>query len=101
MHGKVINEYKILFGISEWKKREVGRLRRRWEGNIRMEGLGIFLFTTASRTALGSTQSPIQWVPGAFSLRVKRPGRVADTHLHLVPRSRMRGTLLPLPNMPS
>jgi hypothetical protein len=41
-------------------------------------GLGIFLFTTASRTALGPTQSPIQWVPGALSLGVKRPGREAD-----------------------
>jgi hypothetical protein len=35
--------------------------------------LGIFLFTTASRTALGPTQPPIQWVPGALSLGVKRP----------------------------
>jgi hypothetical protein len=41
-------------------------------------GLGIFLFTTASRTALGPTQPPIQWVPGALSLEVKRPGREAD-----------------------
>jgi hypothetical protein len=41
-------------------------------------GLGIFLFTTASRTALGPTQPPIQWVPGALSLGVKRPGRKAD-----------------------
>jgi hypothetical protein len=41
-------------------------------------GLGIFLFTTASRTALGPTQSPIQWVPGALSLWVKRPEREAD-----------------------
>jgi hypothetical protein len=31
-------------------------------------GLGIFLFTTASRTALGPTQLPIQWVPGSLSL---------------------------------
>jgi hypothetical protein len=37
-------------------------------------GLGIFLFTTASRTALGPTQPPIQWVQGALSLEVKRPG---------------------------
>jgi hypothetical protein len=29
--------------------------------------LGIFLFTTMSRTALGLTHSPIQWVPGAIS----------------------------------
>jgi hypothetical protein len=41
-------------------------------------GLGIFLFTTASRTALGPTQPPIRWVPGALSLGVKRPGREAD-----------------------
>jgi hypothetical protein len=41
-------------------------------------GLGIFLFTTVSRTALGPTQPPIQWVSGALSLGVKRPGREAD-----------------------
>jgi hypothetical protein len=41
-------------------------------------GLGIFLFTTASRTALGPTQLPIQWAPGVLSLGVKRPGREAD-----------------------
>jgi hypothetical protein len=29
-------------------------------------GLGIFIFTTASRPALGPTQLPIQWIPGAF-----------------------------------
>jgi hypothetical protein len=46
--------------------------------------LGIFLFTTASRTALGPTQPPIQWVPRALSLGVKRPGREAD---HLPPSS--------------
>jgi hypothetical protein len=37
-----------------------------------------FLLATASRTALGPTQPPIQWVPGALSLGVKRPGREAD-----------------------
>jgi hypothetical protein len=31
-----------------------------------------------SRTALGPTQPPIQWVPGALSLGVKRPRREAD-----------------------
>jgi hypothetical protein len=44
-------------------------------------GLEIFLFTTASRTALGPTQHPIQWVTGALSLWVKRPGREAG-HSH-------------------
>jgi hypothetical protein len=41
-------------------------------------GLGIYLFTTTSRTALGPTQPPVQWVPGALSRGVKRPGREAD-----------------------
>jgi hypothetical protein len=40
-------------------------------------GLGIILFTTVSGTALGPTQPPIQWVPAALSLEVKRPGREA------------------------
>jgi len=40
--------------------------------------LGIFLFTTASRTVLESTQPPIQWVSGALSMGIKRSGRQAD-----------------------
>jgi hypothetical protein len=38
----------------------------------------IFPFVTASRTALGTTQPPIQRVPGALSLGIKRPVREAD-----------------------
>jgi len=41
-------------------------------------GLGIFLFTTMLRTALGPTHPPIQWILGAFSLGIKRPEREAD-----------------------
>jgi hypothetical protein len=40
--------------------------------------LGIFFLITASGTALGPTQPPIQWGPGALYLGVKRPGREAD-----------------------
>jgi hypothetical protein len=46
--------------------------------------LGIFLFTTAFRTALEPTQPPLQWVPGNLSLGVKRLGLEAD---HLPPSS--------------
>jgi hypothetical protein len=35
----------------------------------------IFLSSTSPRPVLGPTQPPIQWVPGALSPRVKRPGR--------------------------
>jgi hypothetical protein len=38
----------------------------------------MILFTTVSRTALRPTQPPIQWVPGAPSLGIKRPGSEAD-----------------------
>jgi hypothetical protein len=31
-----------------------------------------------NRTALGPTQPPTQWVPGALPLGVKSPGREAD-----------------------
>jgi hypothetical protein len=34
--------------------------------------------TTASRTALGPTHPPSQWVPGTLSLGIKRPGHEAD-----------------------
>jgi hypothetical protein len=49
-----------------------------------LQGLGIFLFTAVSRTALGSTQPPIQWVLGTLSLGVKRLGREVD---HSLPSS--------------
>jgi hypothetical protein len=43
-----------------------------------------FLFTIASRPALGPTQSPIQWVPRALSLGVKWQGHEPD---HSLPSS--------------
>jgi hypothetical protein len=39
--------------------------------------LGIVLFTTASRPALGPTQPPIEWVSGVTSLGVKWPWSLA------------------------
>jgi hypothetical protein len=40
--------------------------------------VGSRIFSTSSRLALGSTQPPIQWVPGPLSPGVKRQGREAD-----------------------
>jgi hypothetical protein len=51
-------------------------------------GLGIFLFTTASRLALGPTQPSIQWVPGVLYPAKSGPGVKMTTHLYLVPRSK-------------
>jgi hypothetical protein len=56
----------------------------------------IFLFSTASRPVVGPTQPPIQWVPEGTFVGVKRPGRQAD--LQLVPRSRIHGSVHPLPH---
>jgi hypothetical protein len=42
------------------------------------------VYITVSRTAMGPTQPPIQWVPGALSLGVKWPGQEAD---HSLPSS--------------
>jgi hypothetical protein len=65
-----------------------------WQGKI-------FLFLTASRSALGPTQPPIQLVPGAISPGVKQPGRKAD---HSPPSSaevNNGGDIPPLPHMSS
>jgi hypothetical protein len=56
----------------------------------------IFLFSTASRPAMGPTQPPIKWVLGDF-LGVKRPQREAN---HSPPTSaevKYGGTIPPLP----
>jgi len=39
------------------------------------------MFATMTRLALGPTQLPIQWVEGALSLGVKRPGSEVNNSL--------------------
>jgi hypothetical protein len=56
----------------------------------------IFLFSTASRPALGPTQSTIQQVPGVISLAARPSGWEAD-HLNPVLRSRMMELYLHFP----
>jgi hypothetical protein len=46
--------------------------------NFKYHKSNYFVFTTASRTALGPTQHPIQWVQRSLFPGVKRPGREAD-----------------------
>jgi hypothetical protein len=46
--------------------KQVHKLTRSSAKNSLLRGMGIFLFTTASRTALGPTQ-PIEWVVGTLS----------------------------------
>jgi hypothetical protein len=41
-------------------------------------GVKNFILSTSFQPALGPTQPPIQWAPGAISPRVNRPGREAD-----------------------
>jgi hypothetical protein len=83
-----------LIWYSDWLL--AGRLRG-WSSSL--GGVKNVHFPMSSRTALWPTQ-PIQWVPGTLSSGVKRPGRQAD-HLQLVPRSRKRGSIYPLPYLPS
>jgi hypothetical protein len=52
-----------------------GRSTGRSSSPDRVKGI---LFSKSSRPALRSTQPPIQWVPRALSLGVKRPGRKVD-----------------------
>jgi hypothetical protein len=54
------------------------------------------LFNTAFRSALGPIQPPIQRVPGALSLGIKRPGREADhSSQSSVPKSKMHRAIPP------
>jgi hypothetical protein len=61
--------------------------------------LGIFLFTTASRMALGPTDPASYPVitRGSFPGGKATGGVKPTTHLHLVPKSRMHGAITPLP----
>jgi hypothetical protein len=57
---------------SDWLRAGRQRGRSSIAGKIKN-----FLSSTSFRPALGSTEPPLQWVPGALSSGVKRPGREA------------------------
>jgi hypothetical protein len=54
-----------------------------------------------SRLALELNQPPIKCVPGALSPGLEQLGHELTTHLYLVPRLIMHGTIPPLPQMSS
>jgi hypothetical protein len=56
----------------------VARLRAGRLGFDSRQGLDFTFFATSSNPALESTQPTIQGLPGALSLRIKRPGSEAD-----------------------
>jgi hypothetical protein len=67
-----------LYGTSEsWNSLVSIAVGYRVDGQSLNSGK-IFLFSTASRLALGPTQPPIQWVPGTLSTGVKQLGHEAD-----------------------
>jgi hypothetical protein len=63
--------------------------------------LEIFLYSTVSRLALGPTQPPIQWVLGALSLGVKRPGHEAESSPPSSAEVRNGGAIPPFHHMSS
>jgi hypothetical protein len=60
--------------LLEFRNSSVG-IRSGQPGVDSRQGQEIFLFSTASREALGPAQSPVKREPGALSPGVKRPGR--------------------------
>jgi hypothetical protein len=81
----------LLLALPKIQLLEIGAgiVTRLWvePGFDSQHGKETFLFSTASRPALGPTQPHIQWVLSAFHLE-----KSAGTYLHLVPRLRMHGT---------
>jgi hypothetical protein len=54
------------------------------------ETKGFFSLASLYRPAVGSTQTPVQWVPGVLYPGLKRGrGVTLTTHPQIVPRSRM------------
>jgi hypothetical protein len=59
----------------------------------------IFLIPTVSRSALGPTQPPNQWVLGPLSPGVKWPGHETDHSPPSSAKVKNDGAIPPLPNM--
>jgi len=62
----------LLFNLSEVK---CSTLRTRRPGFDSCQGQGLLLFAIASKAALRPSQARMQWIRGALTTAVKRPGR--------------------------
>jgi hypothetical protein len=81
------SEMSVDFQRTTWRYKEQGQrsLYNDWlragrpRGRSSSPGAGKnFHFSMSSRPTMGPTQPPIEWVPGAISPGVKRPGSEAD-----------------------
>jgi hypothetical protein len=73
----------------------------RWKARVRFLAGQNFSLPTASRLALGSTQPPIQWVPGAIATEVKGRVHVNEHSPQYGIEIKNGGTIPPLPHMHS
>jgi hypothetical protein len=87
------------WGLSRYSDGLLAGQPRNW-GLIPSRGM-IFHSSTASRPALGLTQPLIQWVLGAVSLRLKRPGSEAGHSLPFSAKVKNGGAIPPLIHMSS
>jgi hypothetical protein len=85
-----------MWGVTLYKSKHKAMSRPRFDSR---QGQEFILFVIESRTALGPAKLPIQWVPGALSLGESSRGVKLTTHLHLVPRLRIREAIPPLPHV--
>jgi hypothetical protein len=70
-----------------------------WKGGFdSRQGLEIFFYSTGSRSALGPTQPPIQWVLSSSSPGLNWPGHEADRSSLSNAKVKNGGAIPPLPN---
>jgi hypothetical protein len=84
--------------INLWNQKGYGVDGR---SSISDRGKRLFLFSVASRPALGPTQPPIRCVPGVLSSGIKRPEREADLSPPSSAEDKNGGAIPPRPHMPS
>jgi hypothetical protein len=58
---------------------------------------GLYLFATAFKQSLETTQPLSRWVPGAFNPEVKPPGREVDCLLKFSAEVQDKWSFIPLP----